>query len=1168
MAQPYIEVFASEGSVPFLGVPFPSGQIPAGQPGSDLLAYLAGMRATFGFNSSPHTFELDFIPSGVGHGHGASGNLPAVDTALEMYVSGFYINGLVQHADWDSSSNGTMVNLSVKDRRITLDQYKITTDDFGEDIPSGVCSIPREFRLANGITKTQERSWSARGITKTEIESNDPLFLEYQRIIERGATYNQILNAIERVFGADVLAKLPTVDDLATNIGTDVTALRWKIGMQTLRSTVSKVTLDTAFDWYWNMAEDKVSLINKKTPFTLPESRILSIINGYGGSGIDNVTRIAYGHDKMSEPISIHMLGAHQEGFMNSPKLSPIDGLEVPYDGDPSGSGVLYFEAAWSNLTVGFYDANGFYKTYTPSEKELQCALAGIENWTYFKIYQTASTEDGGWGLPSDAGSVAAQHTDFESRLDPRQPLAEILNNPDKNIRFINNRRDMQSNWVIEFYNRVSQHANRHYGKSYVATNALVRDTHTYSLMNSAWANVENQREDPTQPFVDDYEINRDYGVVSPFFKPSDGRINPYCTFPSGTVYGPRGEDSPASFISWTEDAFPFNPSGDGTHYIPVQLSLVGGRTIDPRHDGKFSFEHYPEQTIWCQLPQMAGSGIEEDEVFGNLATLVAFGLSFESSGVVDLMDPRELVIPYTVLSGVAVPVQAAQRYGAGYPSVWSSGTPDDITGTKIIVDDGLAPWVEFPQGQETSVEVMERHANDKLHAELSIQEESQFVEVGQVGLPRLSFDTFANQTPSASGYVGEREHGVNSVSIYYGTGGLTTTYKAQSYYDTPRNPSPLSERTRARLHGVIQPIDFTDLGDFLARTGFGDPNIPLDPIGGGGADTLNFDFERQEAAEVTVVNNVFGEAECAKVLNGQTVAPEEQYYVGISRNVGFAYIETAVIFGEGVTYHGHTLNSLDVSILVNPDENTVDRNKILSTELDQHTVIVDNQTGDSFTGTLMVTNREGTIRPTRETIRNSDDNVATDDGVFCQDGYLNYGDACVYYHKRIGGEEFAYVTGGRKLGGGQIVTVEEADGGLYNVSILGDPHSRWICGIPSLNDVSINVTSQAQLAEWGTTQIKPGPGATGFTLLNTGTGGGSIPGVITNITDPGTSGATCTVTELGASGLPTGATYSGVYVVPYAQFAEIGDAGLMSVSSTQSAYKYIQISKQTFLKY
>ena len=1170
MSAPYISILAGN-QTPFFGIPFPSGQIVAGEPGSNLLAYLVGMRATFGFNSEPHSFELDFIPSGIGYGHGASGNLPAINTQIEMQISGFYLKGNIIHVDWDSSEHGTMLNMNLKDRRTTLDQYHITTEDMGDSVPSGVVSVPREYRLMYGVTQSTSRNWPARGVTKTEIESNDLNFLEYERIMNLGATYPQILAAINNRLGSGVANMLPPTTDISPNIGSDINSLRFKFDLATLREVMSSVTLDTSFEWYWNMSEDKVALINKKAPFSIPEDRILSIIDAFGGSGIDNVKQISYGLDKMSESTKVVLMGSRQEGIMNSRILSPIDGLDTIYDGQP-GSGTLLFEAAWSLLTVGFYDADGFYRTYIPGEKELQMALAGVEQWTYFKKFQTEPSPSG-WNLAADAGSIAALHPDFQSRLDPRQPIAEILTNPDTNIRVINNRRDLDNNWVLEFFGRVNQHAQRHYGKSYVATNAITRDDKVFTVIEQAWCNVENQRQNPSLPFVDDYEIDRRYGPISPFFDTKNNKVSAFCVLPSGTVYGPLGEDAPASFVSWTEDATPFNPSGNGEHYIPVSLSIVGGRVMDPRHDESFSFESFPEQTIWCQLPSLAGSGIEIDIVLGNLATLTELGLQIGQSGIIDLLSPTQIVIPYTFLSGVAIPVASNTRYGVTYPMNWASGTSDPIRGDDVIIDDALAPWNEFPENSDTSLDKLNRRAYDKIYARMTDQIDAQFLVIQQVGLPRISFDTFASQTANSSGLVGEREHGINEVNISYGAGGLETNYRAQSFFTTPRVPSPLDVRTRARLEGIIQPIDYTTLGSFLASLGPINPPLVNPNLNTGNPNALlNFDFERKEACTCETINNIFNEAACTKLLNGQPVDTEERYFVSVDRKATFMFVSTNVNFITGLQEFSHTLNSLAVTVTIAPDSNDVPSNQILSTVKDQNTVYVQNSTGQAFTGTLMVTNREGAIRPTQKTIRNG--YGVTEQGVVCNDGYLNLYDKCTYIHKKVDREELAFLEGGRKFNAGTIITVSSSNSnGTYNCQIYGDPHGRWIYGVSSLNNVSLSIGSQAPVEGSTGASMRPGPATSGFVIIPPNTGGGGIAAIISSITNPGTSGAYCVAQELDASGLLARRTYSPVYIIPYPQFAEVGDRGIMATFTPTSGtggadVRYIHISRSSFLKY
>lgn len=1048
-------------SYSYLGTSWPSGQIGSGVPGHDLEAYLISLRAQFGFNDAQHQFEMDFIPIGSGYGHGASGQLAPINTDISMWVSGFYLRGLISHIDWHSTNAGTVLNVALKDRRITLDQYKITTEDIGSGSISGLASVAQIYRISNGITQTVTRSWvtSSSGTTSyTDIESNDPNFKEYVRIVNDGATYAEILTAINATFGSGLINQLPTVSDIQSNIGGDINSLRFKFNSATLREVMTQLTLQTAFDWYWNMGGDKVNLINKKTPFLVPETKILTFINAFGASGIDNVKSIAYGKDVVEEPNRIQLLGAKQEGMLNSPLLSPIDGLDTYYDGIAPSS-TLVFHPGWPLLSVSFYDASGFYRTYVPQDKELQMAIAGEEQWTYYKKYQTASAPSG-WGLPADDGSIAAQHPDFQSRLDPRQPISQLLSNPSGNIRVINNRRDLNSNWTKEFFNRVNQHAQRHYGKSYVATNALLRNDRVFTLIDAAWCNVENQRQIPSGLFIDDYEISRQYGPIAPFLI-ADAKVKGHVKLPSGTVYGPLGEDSPASFSNWTEDAYPFNPSGDGSHYIPCELAIVGSRVQDPRRDDQYSFEVYPEQTLLCQLPEIASSGLMTDNVLASLSTLTEYALALQESGLIDLIDPRRLITPYYYLSGVAVPVQSAERYGQTYPSPWVSGNVNPIFGTKITVDDNLAPWIEFPEGTESSIDKLSRHANDKIAAEISSQTDSQFLEINQVGLPAVSFDSFATQTPNISGLVGERQHGVNSVSVDYGVGGLTTTYKIQSYYSTIHRPNPLTDRTRFRINGVLNPIDFTDLGNFLAS--FGKGTTPLNNLQHGlNHHLLNFDYERQEACEVIAIHNIFGEAECRAIFNGQSVPTEEGYYAIVKRQRAYGYGETNYTLNVGLNNVGHNLNSLQVivSFIASGIGNIV----LPYTVLDPFTVAVANNTGSPLYGTIMISNGEGVIRPTNADIRNSDE--IDDYGAKCNDGFLNLGDPCVYVSKRADGEFLGYFTGGRPLNNGMIVQIERNEGnGLYSCSIVGDRHSRWLAGIPILNNSAVSIGTQGPVA-------------------------------------------------------------------------------------------------------
>jgi hypothetical protein len=425
---------------------FPSGQIPAGVAGSNLKAYLKDMSSTFGFGTSPHQFNLAFAPVGAKETlHNASGELPAIGTELSMRVGDFLIKGYITHAEYSVNIGGTTVNINMEDKRRILRKVKVTTDDLGLTRPSGVVSIPAELREIYQFNTSQSR---------------DPITWEYRKMLEQGATYSEIYSALARAYDKGNVAidyrKLPDPEVIAANMGgADAAAVRFKFDMTPLDDVVNRVMQDSAYDWYWHMNNDSVAVVSRKDAFTLSEDSLFTNLSN------SEYKTLRFGNDAVNEPSRVRLLGARMQGFWNSNILSPIDGIDLP------GSGIG-FTPAWRNLTVQFVDYNGQLQSYKPVDLEYQMALAGIEQWTYFKIYQTTSSTASppGFGLSADAGSIAAQHPEFQSRLDPTMPLSEWLASPSGNIRIINNRRDAKDNWVLQFYNRVNDLSQRHFGRS------------------------------------------------------------------------------------------------------------------------------------------------------------------------------------------------------------------------------------------------------------------------------------------------------------------------------------------------------------------------------------------------------------------------------------------------------------------------------------------------------------------------------------------------------------------------------------------------------------------------------------------------------------------------------------------------------------------------------
>ena len=803
---------------------FPSGQMPAGAPGHDLEAALIQINASFGFNTTPHIFNTTWVPTRDDPQafHGASGQAPAVGSIIGFTVGEFLASGEITHSEYSANSQGSILQVNIRDTRRCLDAVKLITEDLGDNPGSGIISVARGVRVTKGFT---------------DLAGNisEDLFREYRKVLEQGCTYPQILDAIQlAVDEGEILFDLdtiPTKDDLEANLGGDASAIRFNFDGTSLSDAITRVLEATAYDWYWSMSEQKVRLINRKVAFELREDELLNIVASLGAaSGLTQTVSLQYGDDLVTQPRRVRLLGSHQEGWLNSPLIGGIDGVPAPESG-------IVFEAAWPNFSVQFTDAVGILRSYKPTDLELQAALKGIEHWTYFKKYQSApvniSLTSPGFGVTQDAGSIAAQHPDFQSRYDPAQPIATLGGNESGQIRLINNRRDANQNWVLNFYNRVRDHSARFFGRAFIASGLLANAASgAFKLANAAWGNIENQVEGQSISvtgssglFVNNYEINRDLGPLAPF-KGTDDKISAYCVLPSGTVYGPEGEDPPAGFGQWTEDYNIGNAPADsgrrqrtGEHYIPVTVTEVGQLVIDPR-DPLASFEEYPEGTVLIEIPIIAGTGLSENFTFRNLVTLAEDALESTSSGILDLVDPGILVDPYRALSGVAIPVTFTERYGMSFPQPWVSGelaTPCDSE--MVVIDDQFGPWNFPPQGRTTSVQLMEDRAFRRLQGLIAPAATSQFSAIELVGLPKISFDSFSNDAPNASGVIGVRNHGITEVNFTLGTGGIRSNYRIASFFAEFGRDAPLDERQRAILNGIITPIDFDKASPLVPST-------------------------------------------------------------------------------------------------------------------------------------------------------------------------------------------------------------------------------------------------------------------------------------------------------------------------------------------------------------
>jgi hypothetical protein len=695
-------------------------------------------------------------------------------------------------------------------------------------------------------------------------------------------------------------------------------------------------------------------------------------------------------------------------------------------------------------------------------------------------------------------------------------PLAGLADGAaESGLRIISNRRDAEQNWVLNFYNRVRDHASRHYGRSYVAEGLLYNeDAGWYRLIDSAWCNVENQVEGfPLSAsgvttdlpgngvFVEDYEINRDLGPISPFVT-RDFRVRAHVVLPADTLYGPRGDDNPASFGNWTEDAPPFNPDGDGSHYIPVSLTVVGSRVVDPRSDDLYSFEDYPEGTVWCQLPTNAGpSGdLTRDTTIANLQTMLTTNNQLAASGLFDLTDFALNLNSYDELTKVAVPVQARIRYGQEYPSQWYLGDIHYERDEDVQLDDQFVPWAFSPAGNDTSLEVMTDRAVHRIQGKIVPKSSSRYADFQQIGLPLLSFDSFARQNIGPSGLYGEISHGVSELNISFGIEGFQTRYKIQSYFPQFGREAPLGERLRVQLNGIINPIDFSDLELLNPRPPF--PDDPLLPDQVIPPPSIVNNVENSIRVAIVEVNNKF-------TLNSTPGSEEPERYRGIDQH---GYIKPPSFPGSS-----------------DPD-------------FDEGALCID--------GFLNI-----------------------DDQCLYHTDSLELPDGTLVLRYFTQGRPFGHATIV------EVERNNAINGNFFDVTIVEDSSTanedrRAIFGLDVLNG-SVNVGEKTTLAVQGDARVTPGVNTGDAIFLNGTVTAGVTPVQIITVTSFGLENARATCVSLDTDGTisASGTTFADVRPIPFPQFAGSGDRGYLSTVSIPSGggnanVNFIEIVKPAFFTF
>ena len=735
---------------------------PEGLFGSGSGVFLSSVNASFGFGSSPHSFSLTYVPSSFEHEL-----LPSIGTLVDFTIDNFLVKGAVVHADYSKDSQGNLLSVTVEDLRSGLGYFYIDTVGINgrNDTPeTNTVDVLNWYNTTTVAPATSGRSSAVR---------------ELQRIEEDGATYRQIYNAteyFESTVGtvSGLLSALPIPEVVENQLSGDQDAYRWKLASVPALDAVEKIFSDLSYDIYWNMADAKIPVINRKYSVSISKDNI-----PFPGDTAETV-HLKYGNDEADTPNKLKVLGPGMEGIVGSGRLIPTSGaFSESYDmgitvGDP------VFEAGWNNVTVKYFGPDGSLQEDTPTDDELSAALKSIEYWSHEKNLENRISTS---GYVPGSGAFVGQ-----------VPATEYLSQ-------MTSRYNSSKSWIVAWYNKIKSFAETHYGKTYI----LKTDSSLYSyiddidLVGEAWCNIENQA---SGNFEDGYKIDSTYNLLSPFYNSKSNKMKAYCVLPSGTKWGVTGEGVPTRFESWNEDA--------SNQFVPIKTKMW--KSSKNRFESPIFEWGNSEKGISITFPNFC---YDPNAPRNSGLLAVSSGIStannaFETGDwTADFADPLLNPVPYLELNpasgqSVALPIRVKRRYGYAYPSVWTSGTGSKL---QIRIEDSFAPWNYEPQGVTSSVQKLEREVSAYLASQKIDTQDATHAEVTKVGLPGMSFDDFSVQTLGSQGY-GSISHGITSVNVGRGGGeNWRTKYSVKSHFPQLVKAKPIQKDREEDLSFVIKQI-------------------------------------------------------------------------------------------------------------------------------------------------------------------------------------------------------------------------------------------------------------------------------------------------------------------------------------------------------------------------
>jgi len=788
---PYI-VISGLPTVGEQAIDFPSGVF-----GIPLQAHLSALNASFGFDQNPHRFELEYIPEQFSYE-----TLPQIGSGVQFNIGEFLIQGRITHADFSKSAKGNVISVIVEDIRKDLSNFFL--DTYGI---FGTSDAP-----ATNVIDV--RYWYIKNFAETRAFGRSKIARDLDLLDRHGASYRQIYEAIkyfEEQLGTvnDLISKIPIPEVIEAQLPFDPDSYRWQFKAQPILEVLSKIMGDISYNFYWNMADKKINVINRKFAINIDRTKI-PVPNDPAP-----ILSLKYGQDEAERATSVRIYGAEMEGLVGVGRLKTESGA---YDIAASGAighdiydlgiitqgsikGPPRFVPGWRNAKLKYFGPDGSIRIDRPTDKELKAALKGIEYWSMEKHLENRI----------DASTI---------NQDIGPTTAVISRASASGIGFISNRGQPGREWVVEWYNRVRNFAQNHFARTYILSkdSALYDQLDEFDVVSAAWCNIENLTDDVS--FEDNYKIKDKYRWLAPFWEHDANKMRGWASFviffgPAYSVVGPKwgadGKGTPGQFTSYNDEA--------GHQYVPVEFKKWD------RAEDKFQEEFIKpvfedEKGLMIRLPNTCWRRFDNgpDANLSNRPILRFFRRAYIGQTQIDMMsDPVAYGDIYEELTDVAIPIKVKRRYGTKWPSPWASGTGID---KEIQIIDGLAPWEYEPRGQKNSWELMEDEARSILASRVVNRNIVTFAEVTKLGLPIISFDGFANQDLTPDGY-GIVNHGVTSLNITKNTGWWQTKYNIKSHFPQFVRIKPIEDRTEEDFEFVIRRLEaripVTPIEPFLA---------------------------------------------------------------------------------------------------------------------------------------------------------------------------------------------------------------------------------------------------------------------------------------------------------------------------------------------------------------